>query len=244
MNINERISEWIKTTGLPYAEVNRRCGLSNGMMNKVAAGSSSLSIHNAEKIFLAFPDLNPTWVFTGQGNASFSGEDVPSWSDPTSRNNGTYLPHASVSAGAGSLVEPSQPKVPVSLPWLRGSGYVLVHVRGDSMWPTLLDKDIVVLRHLQSVSDIDSGKIYAIVKDGEGWVKRVYKPADGGDSLEITSDNVAFLPYTLHLEEGTQVYEVMAGFSSNLSKPDFTDSPAIRELARRVKAIEEQGREK
>ena len=243
MNINERIAEWIKTTGLTLSEVNRRVGLSNGMMNKVAKGENSLSIHNAEKIFMAFPDLNPLWIFTGQGSQSLSGEnDAPTWSDPASRNNAYYLPNASVSAGAGSLVESSQSKIPVSLPWLRGNGFLLVHVRGTSMWPTLLDGDVVALREIFSLNDLTSGKIYAVVKEGEGWVKRVYKPDNGEPHLEMTSDNVGFPSFRLELEEGITIYEVMAGFSSDLSKPDFTDSPAIRELARRLKVIEEQGR--
>lgn len=59
-------------------------------------------------------------------------------------------------------------------------------VSGNSMEPRLLDGDSVVIDYSRNSPIID-GKIYAILLNGEVYIKRLFKEVDG--SVKVVSDN-------------------------------------------------------
>lgn len=68
-----------------------------------------------------------------------------------------------------------------------------IRVRGDSMSPTLIDGETIIID--TAVRRVDSPGIYVIDMDGDRLVKRVDRKLD--KSLVVKSDNVAYEPETL-----------------------------------------------
>lgn len=62
--------------------------------------------------------------------------------------------------------------------------------KGDSMTPTFLDGDLVLIRQQP---DVEDGQIAAVGINGEATLKHVYKRTDG---LLLTADNPKFPPIT------------------------------------------------
>lgn len=87
--------------------------------------------------------------------------------------------------------------------WMRknlgrsGRGFASLEVRGDSMQPTLMHGDeIIIDRH---VLRVDVNGIYVIALRGDLLVKRVQRMLDG--SLVVKSDNAAYAPELVTAEQ-------------------------------------------
>lgn len=110
------------------------------------------------------------------------------------------------SMGGGADVSdfPVVQMVPFSRAWLRtltnsnASDLFVARGEGDSMMPTLLDQDIVIIdrsqRRLRS-----QDRIWALSYGGFGMIKRVRALPDG--SLQINSDNQAVTPISASEDE-------------------------------------------
>ena len=62
--MKSRINDFIQFTGLPIANFEQRCGLSNGAVSKMGDNTRMSTI---DKISKAFPELNIVWLRTGEG---------------------------------------------------------------------------------------------------------------------------------------------------------------------------------
>ena len=70
--------------------------------------------------------------------------------------------------------------------------------RGDSMSPTLLDGDLVLIRQQP---EVENGQIAAISIDGETTLKHVYRRDDG---LLLVADNPAYSPVYVPYKSGEE----------------------------------------
>jgi len=75
--------------------------------------------------------------------------------------------------------------------------------KGDSMAPTFLDGDLVLIR---KQTDVDDGKIAAVLIDGEATLKHVYHQQNG---LLLVADNAEYAP--IHLQETECEYVSVQG---------------------------------
>jgi len=73
----------------------------------------------------------------------------------------------------------------------------LIRVRGDSMAPTLLEGDIVLINH--AVREIYDGYIYAINIDEEVIIKRIFKNLST-NKIKIKSDNPDYEIFVIEKE--------------------------------------------
>ncbi|MFS4470041.1 peptidase S24 [Chryseobacterium sp. T20] len=62
-NVKERILVFIKYKGLNKSQFYKNTGLSNGFLDKV----NDIGISKGAKILQAYPNINPEWLFTGNG---------------------------------------------------------------------------------------------------------------------------------------------------------------------------------
>lgn len=65
MDINERFEKFFEYKGIKRSEFERRCGLSNGYTRNLRDSPKS---EKMKDILNAFPDLNPVWLQTGEGD--------------------------------------------------------------------------------------------------------------------------------------------------------------------------------
>ncbi|MDE6339961.1 MAG: hypothetical protein K2K97_09275, partial [Muribaculaceae bacterium] len=103
MNLRERLREFIAYKNLPETEFQRIVGLGNGSVAKMGDNTRRSTL---DKISNKFPDLNISWLLTGQGNMlSYDGinEDDINYDEIETR------PRIPLDAAAGSLSMLSTP---------------------------------------------------------------------------------------------------------------------------------------
>jgi hypothetical protein len=65
MSVKDRMSEFLKHLDASQGKFEKFVGLSNGFVNNIGVGISSTSIN---KISKKYPELNTTWLLTGEGS--------------------------------------------------------------------------------------------------------------------------------------------------------------------------------
>jgi phage repressor protein C with HTH and peptisase S24 domain len=141
-----------------------------------------------------------TWLITGKGDPF-----VPEPQEEECIQIPKY--DIGVSAGPGAFVDAAgEPElISVDLQWLRQELHVcpsevsMIYVRGDSMQPTIMDGDmLLVSSHVEQIRD----GIYVSRYDGLLQVKRLQRQPKG--VIRVTSDNPAYDPFSVNLQdEGT-----------------------------------------
>lgn len=76
--MKERLLEFVRYTGLPVYQFEKVCGLSNAYIKNISKG---IGADKLEKILNQFPQLNKTWLLTGNGemlnsNNSNAGDSI------------------------------------------------------------------------------------------------------------------------------------------------------------------------
>lgn len=95
----------------------------------------------------------------------------------------------------------------IKLPFLPTGTHRAFPIKGDSMLP-VKDGAFVVARFLEDISDIKSGRTYILLTKDDGLVyKRVYNKAEDDSSLLLSSDNKAYKPYIVPLENILEIWE-------------------------------------
>lgn len=64
MDISERFEQFFKYKGIKRSEFERRCGLSNGYTRNLRDSPKS---EKMKDILNTFPEINPVWLQTGEG---------------------------------------------------------------------------------------------------------------------------------------------------------------------------------
>jgi hypothetical protein len=67
MKTIDRFFLFLEIKGLSYTKVEKRMGISNGYFGKMRNRNASVGSNVIEKIVYEFPELNPTWLITGEG---------------------------------------------------------------------------------------------------------------------------------------------------------------------------------
>jgi len=116
----------------------------------------------------------------------------------------TYIPQVSgrISAGKGFAPENSiEMRVAFRKEWIARKGsakdMVLIKVSGDSMEPTLLNGDLVLVDRGRNYLEPQGG-VYAIALDDVIMIKRV-QPT--GDRVRIISDNKMYEPFEVAADQ-------------------------------------------
>ena len=138
------------------------------------------------------------WILTGEGDPKEQAIQLPA-----KKYDFVHVPQYSIeaSAGYGTLVEAEHVDQHLAFrsEWLAKQGIsqsslMALYARGDSMEPTIISGDSLVID--KSVNAVSSdGGIYVISYDGELYVKRVQKLLDG--QVSVTSDNHNYRDITI-----------------------------------------------
>jgi repressor LexA len=103
-----------------------------------------------------------------------------------------------VAAGTPLLaVENIEGVIPVHTEWAKGEELFCMRVKGESMMPTLLDGDYLLIRRQAAVED---EAIAVALMEGEVVVKRVVRT---NHDLALKPDNDAFPTRTVNLQQQT-----------------------------------------
>lgn len=72
----QRLEWYLKHKKIRYNTVEKRIGLSTGYLSKQVSNLASIGSDILEKIFQAYPNLNPGWLLTGQGHFDKASESL------------------------------------------------------------------------------------------------------------------------------------------------------------------------
>ncbi len=183
----------------------RRVGLSAATFNRVWNQGGQLKSAQLEKIHLN-TGVSLNWLITGEGPMYESEREKEVMI--VAENMEKYLPQdefvlipvvqGRISAGGGLVPDNAvEMKCAFKKEWISKKGdyknISMIRIQGDSMSPTLLDGDVVLVNHnIQTVGA--AGGIYAITFQDEIIIKRINKVFPTGQ-LKIQSDNPSYEPF-------------------------------------------------
>lgn len=195
--VKQRLVRFIKYKGLSQRRFEERIDAGNGFVNNISKGIGANKLY---KILCEFPDLNQSWLLTGEGEMLNGGESA----DMAQGKSGIPFYERAIMCGSPSdfdaCIEANKADGRIMLPNLEGD-FALV-ARGDSMIDSerpdrsIAPGSIVVLRKVSDRSLLRWGEIYAVAT-ADGFVIKKVMPLDD-DRIECRSFNaVEFPPFPL-----------------------------------------------
>lgn len=202
----DRIAALLQEQNISQSELARRVNVTQGTIAQLIRGRSRGSQH----LHVIARELNTTPAFlNGETEDPSEGAlPLPTATSVADQLDAVMLPEVQVSfsMGGGNVIDewPVVQMVPFSRSWLRGltnspaSELVVARGEGDSMMPTILDQDIVIIDRAQRTIK-QQDRIWALSYGDVGMIKRVR--ALPGGSYQINSDNPAVTPISASEEE-------------------------------------------
>lgn len=201
---SERVLLARKAKGLTQKELAQKAGVSQATISDIERGrnSSSLEVPALAKAL----GLSIDALATGKDFATKK-EDVS-----ITTNDFAFIPLYDVLGACGNGYINDNPEVKSKLAfrkdWLKEAALQEKHLsiitaHGDSMWPTINDGAILLLN--SQFGRLESGKVYALLHNGEVRVKRLFGSFTG--EWRIASDN----PNKMLYPDDTLSAEAMSG---------------------------------
>ena len=204
----QRIQNLLEYTRLNGKNFAIRIGLSHpDSIYHILRGRNGISDKMAERIIMAFPEVNRSWLLSGEGEmlqdqnpqvALFTPERTRRTQENTLQKQQVPLYDFEAVAGLVPIfTNQNHPIDYISIPDLpRCDG--AVYVRGDSMYPLLKAGDIVMYKQIQDYYNIIWGEMYLISFNYEGeefiTVKFLKKVEGQPDRVLLVSHNPHHAP--------------------------------------------------
>ncbi len=200
----QALLEYTKLNGRNFA---LRIGLNHpDSIYHIRRGRNGISDKLADRIVMAFPEIDKGWLLTGEGSMFRTGHRPIAVFNPLPEHAGEsrvqrqQVPLYDFEAVAGLVPIFTNQNTPIdyiSIPDLpRCDG--AVYVRGDSMYPLLKSGDIVMYKQIQDYYNIIWGEMYLISFNYEGeeyiTVKFIKKVEDKPDYVLLVSHNPHHAP--------------------------------------------------
>lgn len=95
----------------------------------------------------------------------------------------------------------------MDLPFLKNGKFRGFHIIGDSMYPHVKEKDLVVGKFIESIEEIKNGNTYIVLtKEGLVYKRLEYRLKQDG-TIHFISDNPLYKPYQVHPEDILELWE-------------------------------------
>ena len=174
MDLKSRLIEFIEHKGLSVQSFEIQCNLSNGAVSKMGNNTRRSTI---DKISKSYPDLNTTWLLTGEGNMLLNNSDLVPQKSFT-----VGVPYYNVDfIGGFDLVLNDQTTTPEYLIDFKkyNEATCWCNVTGHSMESEITHGDIIALKKIEDKSFLPLGEVYAIVTtNGMRTIKRLGPSSD------------------------------------------------------------------
>lgn len=193
--VKQRLIRYIKYKGLSQRRFEEQIDAGNGFVNNISKGIGANKLY---KILCEFPELNQSWLLTGEGEMLNS--DKPAAMEQAGDGSGIPFYERRIRCGSpddfGACIEANKADGRIMLPNVEGDFALVAH--GDSMVDTerpdrsIMPGAIVVLRKVPDRSLLRWGEIYAIAT-ADGFIIKKVMPLDE-ERIECRSLNSAEFP--------------------------------------------------
>lgn len=206
--INKRINKLIEKLNITAYEFSKKMGNSrpDTLYNLLNNEESQPSPKTLNKIKDNFPEINYSWLLTGEGEMFKDGTktkviDLEPQQEPT----GYYFPKVSASAGMDKeMINDDLDKIPISLPnWDKGIDFINVY--GDSMYPKFCSGEIIGIKEVE-LQYINYGYAYVVIlNDGQVLLKFI-KKSQKENHIILESENKFYEPKEYHLDQIKKIF--------------------------------------
>ena len=208
--IIERISYYLEKKGITAYRFCKDLGFSNGFLDK----HREITTDKYANILGYYPDLNPQWLLTGEGE--MLKDNIPNKSKipemeaySTKANKGIPLVDPVAVGEFGNshfAIKESDVKDYYIIPKFKNRHIdFMIEVAGSSMYPKYASGDIVACTIINKESFIQWGKVHVIGTREQGLlIKRLYKN-EITNCIVCHSDNEKYPPFDVGKDEITGV---------------------------------------
>ena len=191
--VRDRLLQFINELGISSRMFEQNCGLSNGFVRNTG---DSIRRNNLEKISTIYPDLNTTWLLTGDGNKlNSSAKSITSISSEMpapSKQSSKGIPYFDVDVTMGYDELPNdQTNIPnyyLHIPAFQNCDCA-VPAYGRSMIPDINDGSIIAIKEV-SLDSVLPGEAYLIITDEYRTVKYIRNCKDNPNKWRLVPKNL------------------------------------------------------
>lgn len=205
--VKDRLTKFRQYKNLGQGKFEKLSGLSNGYLTQLrkAPGSEKL-----QRILCAFPELNRTWLLTGEGDM-LNGVQAEQTIQLSTESDIHLIPLLPVSAQGGSLndfvVSIKESSCEKIISPIKGADYAM-SVSGESMAPEYPSGSQILIKRIDEKAFIDWGRVYVLDTCNGTVIKRLF-PSEAANKVLCKSINPEFPPFEVSLSDVYAVYRVL-----------------------------------
>lgn len=208
MSVKDRLLEFCNIKGIRPGRFERESGLSNGYLSKLRHEPSR---DKMDQISRAFPDLNISWLITGEG--AMLKTDAPENDSSDQVPSAHLVPLLPLYAQGGplndfveSIREIDCEKV---ISPIAGADFAIT-ITGDSMAPEYPSGSRILIKRIDEKAFIEWGRVY-VLDTMNGTVVKEVRKGDSDDEVMCYSLNPdpKFQPFAVKLSNIFGFYKVM-----------------------------------
>lgn len=203
MSVKDRLLDFVAYTGLSRRKFQERINVSNSYIQNISEG---IGADVMNRISIQFPDLNTSWLLTGEG------EMLKSSCDVVSQNSSNTRPRIPYDAAAGTLTETVEgvaeyqcEQVPIIGVFPRYD--FTIRIVGRSMEPEYFAGDEVACLRVNEKRFLQWGRVHVLDTTQGVVIKRIY---DNGDCIVCKSFNPEFPDFSIPKED-IRSYNLVVG---------------------------------
>ena len=203
MSVKDRLLDFVAYTGLSRRKFQERINVSNSYIQNISEG---IGADVMNRISIQFPDLNTSWLLTGEGEMLKSSCDVVSQKSSNTR------PRIPYDAAAGTLTETVEgvteyqcEQVPIIGVFPRYD--FTIRIVGRSMEPEYFAGDEVACLRVNEKRFLQWGRVHVLDTTQGIVIKRIY---DNGDCIVCKSFNPEFPDFSIPKED-IRSYNLVVG---------------------------------
>ena len=202
--VKDRLIAFIDHLGMNKSNFEKSIDMSNGFVDKV---TDNIRLKSINAITIAYPQLNKTWLLTGEGEMLTGNDSAPQDAPP--RGAVPFYGTLPVSAGSADLMSVMSDETPtgwLQLPEVTGA-LGAFPVVGCSMEPDIRAGDYVVITAVDRWERLDPDKIYLVITLDDRMIKHLETDRDDPGILWCTSPN--YRSFAIRKDEIRAIYRVI-----------------------------------
>ena len=203
MSVKDRLLDFVAYTGLSRRKFQERINVSNSYIQNISEG---IGADVMNRISIQFPDLNTSWLLTGEG------EMIKSSCDGVSQKSSNTRPRIPYDAAAGTLTETVEgvteyqcEQVPIISVFPKYD--FTIRIFGRSMEPEYFAGDEVACLRVNEKRFLQWGRVHVLDTTQGVVIKRIY---DKGDCIVCKSFNPEFPDFSIPKED-IRSYNLVVG---------------------------------